>query len=368
MSNLSPFPPCTPVWYHLHQTSEFNHQTILRIYEGVVSSSSVLLGSVKREYQVFQCTENKSTNCISVDTVDESCLAFAPQCPVTVSLNCDTATARKINGEIVNVHFSPCIHSKEILIRYTVKMYIDDGDILIEDGMSVERLQYRFGLDELRLNLKGDCCAKKMIGIRTDSLGIPMQKGKLRRKSTTTKHPIRKQSIFVQLLPNRKQKAKNILRESLPRSVDNVSYREEDCTVPTTEQKMCRNKSCNHNAQENFDGYCFKHYFLFLRGNNSANSTSAAAANRNTLTELESKNATSLTGCAVATDRMSETKFKSGMMAKLVETGSNPNAHAAEDPKAHSLIERQPAMNKTSPPAIGYTNQSSDVIDLTEDD
>ena len=141
---------------------------------------------------------------------------------------------------------------------------------------------------------------------------------------------------------------------------------------------MCRNQSCNHNAQENFDGYCFKHYFLFLRGNNSANSTSAAAANRNTLTELESKNAASLnekntvvmsrTGCGVATDRMSETKLKSGMMAKLVETASNPNVHAAEDPKTHSLIERQLATHKTSPPAIGHTNQPSDVIDLTEDD
>lgn len=354
MANPSPFPPCTPVWYHLHQTSEFNHQTVLRIYEGIVRSSSILLGSGKREFKVLQHAENTNANGVLVDTVDENCLAFAPQCPVKVSLKGDSTTPHKINGEIVNILFSPCTNSKEILIRYTVKLYTDDGNILVENGIPVERLQYRFGLDELRANLKEDYRTKKMIGIRTNSLGIPLQKGKVTKKLKTSKHHIRKQSMFVQL-----QSYQNHRAESEDNSVGG--------TVSTMTSKICKNYSCSHHAQENFDGYCFKHYFLFLRSDNNGSSNLAAPRKTKSKLDLNSENAITLhkgntfnmstANCVVATNTSSESQLDSGKKA--------PKALKTEE---HVVFERHSAMHEMSVSDTGRENQNSDVIDLTEDD
>ena len=64
-----------------------------------------------------------------------------------------------------------------ITISYTIKVVMDDGGILIENGVSSDRIRYRFGLDQLRIDLNSSCIEqKRMMGIRTNAHGVPLRK------------------------------------------------------------------------------------------------------------------------------------------------------------------------------------------------
>lgn len=163
--------------------------------------------------------------------------------------------------------------------------------------------------------------------------------------------------MFVQLQSYQNHKAE---------SEDNLSYPVVGGTFPTMAWKTCKNHSCSHHAQENFDGYCFKHHFLFLRSDNNGSSNLAAPRMTKSKLELNPEIATTLhkrntfmmstANCASATDMSSESQLDSGKKAEDLKT------------EAHLVFERHNAIYEMSVSGNERKKQNSDVIDLTEDD
>lgn len=175
----SSFPPGTPVWYNIQQVNEFTNHDRLRTYQGVVRSVSHSTVHGKEVYEVLRRVKYEGDNTeIFVETVDVDSMAYGSGCLVLVKTQCicSTTNCNEMKGEIIIPHFS--YQNGKATISYTVKLIMNDGSILIEKGVSSERVQYRFGLDQLRKNLNTGHC-KKMVAIRTGSLGLPINKRRI---------------------------------------------------------------------------------------------------------------------------------------------------------------------------------------------
>lgn len=117
-----------------------------------------------------------------IDTVDETNVAFGSRCPVLVKMihtkyggsDGDMMVGEVLCPNVLRTH-------QEITISYTIKVVMDDGGILIENGVSPDRIRYRFGLDQLRIDLNSSCIEqKRMMGIRTNAHGVPLRKRQVR--------------------------------------------------------------------------------------------------------------------------------------------------------------------------------------------
>jgi hypothetical protein len=181
-----------------------------------------------------------------------------------------------VNGEIICPHFSQHNENGGNIVTYTVKLLMDDGGILIEEGVSSDRIRYRYGLDQLRANLKGKRGPNTMMAIRTGSLGLPMRK---------TRCPTYK-PVFVHLPLSHSQKNNNCKREASfedlsprvlpPKAIPKSTKNHNSHQTIILSHNICKTEDCNCFKQKGCSGYCFKHYYLMLRNNQIADVAGSA--------------------------------------------------------------------------------------------
>lgn len=290
------FPPGTPVWYNIKYVDEFTNHNMLRAYEGVVRSvsHSAVRGTVVCEVIRFMNKDDGDSDEIFVETVDVNSMAYGSGCLVHVKTQCTNSTTNstEMKGEIIIPHF--LYESGKAMITYTVKLIMTDGSIIIENGVSPERIQYRFGLDRLRAKLKNEY-SNKMVAIRTGTLGLPMRK----RRS-------------VALEQNLKIKIKKILHidnEEIAESSETVRYPNEsknpkksrrNCNSSPLNIERCKHNTCSRYGQKEYEGYCFVHYYFLLKSkknaqlklkeqthNNTGTSSNTQCRNKSSTSETE---------------------------------------------------------------------------------
>jgi hypothetical protein len=218
-----------------------------------------------------------STHEVFVETVNENNLAFGSKCPVHVKMASEDSSSSEVNGEIICPHFSQHNENGGNIVTYTVKLLTGDGGILIEKGVSSDRIRYRYGLDQLRANLKGKRGPNTMMAIRTGSLGLPIRK---------TRCPTYK-PVFVHLPPSCSRKTNNCKREASfkdlsprgvlpPKAIAKSTKNHHSHQTTTSSHNICKTEDCNCFKQKGCSGYCFKHYYLMLRNNQIADVAGSA--------------------------------------------------------------------------------------------
>lgn len=262
----SSFPPGTPVWYNFRDISkETEQQTTIKAYEGVIRSISNCKMTGSRTYEILRCNSvlKNSNGEVYVEMVEESNIAYGCKCPVHVKLIDNSSTHTETDGEIISPHFNVS-NVGAIEVTYTVRLLINDGSFVIEQNVTSDRVQYKFGLDSLRSKLRFDPSSNKMVGIRTSPLGLPSIKSKAQKIRLSVKP----KPVFIHLVPTR-----NAVKPSqltcAPSSSQIIGSASTSITFPKTAtercNEMCKRNNCSRHAQNGCEGHCYAHFYLLLR-------------------------------------------------------------------------------------------------------
>ena len=255
------FPPGTPVWYNMQYVDEFTGQKVLRAYEGIVRSVSNSTVNRKIVCEVLHRNRNGGDTEVIVEMVDQDRMAYGSGCLVHVKMPCtfSSSDCKEMNGEIVCPNF-PNNQNGDRAITYTVKLFMSDGSISLENGIPSDRVRYRFGLDRLREKMKGDNSSKKMVGIRTSSLGLPVRK---RRIDSTCTHQVVKMKILRNnaLFSDQGSNGSSHSPDETTHSTGQTSHTE----VSTKSTRCKHQEGCSRKRQKGYEGYCFAHYFFLMQ-------------------------------------------------------------------------------------------------------
>jgi hypothetical protein len=242
------FPPGTPVWYNFQ--NESNNKNIMRAYEGVVRSMSFNNTTGRRT--VYEVLRNKSVpENVLVDLVDENNIAYGSQCPVLVNMIAADTSFKEMNGEIISPCFTSNGEAGTSTVTYMVKLMTNDGEIIIEEKVSPDRVRYRFGLDCLRSKINENSSSTTSIGIRTSSVGLPLRRN--RRKYE--QHQIEERGIFEYLSFDETKR----LNPENRFQINKETHAQTKSALPEI-RRLCTNEKCNFHAQDRCGGYCYAHY------------------------------------------------------------------------------------------------------------
>lgn len=246
------FPPGTPVWYNFRDTSEETDQpTRIKVYEGVIrsvssrSKKSTFFDIIR--YDHGACKNNGRD--VYIDEVEENSIAYGSRCPVHIkAVDTNSSAHSDAEGEIISPNFITS-RTGVVDVKYTVRLFMDDGSFEIEQNVTPDRVQYKFGLDVLQSKLQMETSSKNnMIGIRTSLLGIPSIKSKTQNSHRGVKSKIK------------------FIRSSLRRNTQGNAMERFEAN------NTCKSDKCVRHAQDGCDGYCFAHCYFALR-NSAQNET-----------------------------------------------------------------------------------------------
>ncbi|KAL7477387.1 hypothetical protein ACHAW6_003194 [Cyclotella cf. meneghiniana] len=176
-TNLSAtFPPGAPVWFKFERVIDSN-RAVLKAYEGVVMSVLRNRASGTFTYEIVR-SNNAVTNSINEvfsETVKENNIAFGSGCPVYVKMLNTDSTCYEMDGKIITPNFVG-VKERNVVLSYTVQLFMNDGSIQIEENVPESQIRYKFCLKQLQSKLREESNPRRMVGIRTNSRGVPMTK------------------------------------------------------------------------------------------------------------------------------------------------------------------------------------------------
>jgi hypothetical protein len=121
---------------------------------------------------------NEGVQEVFMETVDQNNISFGSGCPVDVINMCS-----QLVGEVIGPNLAD-IRDGNAAMSYAVKLFLSDGGIRVKDDVPASRIRYKFGLKQLLTQLRKECSSQRMIGIISNSSGVPMRKmsGAVQRK------------------------------------------------------------------------------------------------------------------------------------------------------------------------------------------
>lgn len=177
-----------------------------------------------------------------------------------------------------------------------MKILVNDGSIQIEEGVPTDRICYRLSLGELQSKIREDCSCNKMIGIWTNSVGVPLMRKPL--QSHQTKQLIN--TVFISFPPplttsGTKQKpfilcAGDVISQQQPKLPSKViaGKTHMPTNVARIEKSICQYESCNCLVQDDCGGYRYAHYHFLSDFKQNINSyTTSTTPKKSCITNVQ---------------------------------------------------------------------------------
>ena len=168
------FPLGCPVWYNFSQSSCFSG-VVQTVHLDIVQKKLVYTVSRKKSHSKSD-TNDKFKQSLVLDTVSESCISYAFNCPVTLTSKSDDdagddgddSSNKNMAGEIM---FAENVEDEMLYVVKLIPSGVEEGGeshiIRFEDGVKASRLRYREVVAKAvpSKHVKKDCGHTSNVGV-----------------------------------------------------------------------------------------------------------------------------------------------------------------------------------------------------------